>query len=425
MKRPAAAVVVASSLAACLSIQPFQGQLLLKYSDDDGGATVTAPDFFTLHFASGASFHFPDQLTIGSSGNLLGHDGMARCFDESGTGFSLYPTPRISADIPTKPVQNQLVPLMKGPAVVQVRLDWATRLDCSQTRAPGGHSTFTVFPDGRIVRHDTLSDPSQDQIFSNACKCQSYPDPTNTTPDEFIIESYWSFARSFGSLHTVSPPDGTASQPEALPDAGIPPQGADSICLDAGTYQLTSFQPPSDDLQKPHNNILSTKNLIVHRNQQRIGPSDLEELSWDIYSALFVEKDGCTRAAQHVKDYYRPPTLLVNQRAGTASPLDGIYEFYDGGMGSGQAPGFDVSGDTTTLSLPPPLPDGTKPAPLTGGFAVWLRFPQTITVTVPVATRAAATGTWYVPQRVDDHDWIIWFRDPLQNSDDVITIRPD
>lgn len=423
MRLPVAAIAVAASLAACLSIPPFMGSPLLDYKEDNGGAIVTAPDF-TLHFASGASFHLPDRLTmVGSTDNLLGHDDSVLCFDESGTGFSLYPTPRISGDIATQPAQNQLVPLMRGPAVVQVRLDWATRLDCSQTRAPGGHSTFTVFPDGRIVRHDTLSDPSQDQIFSNPCKCQPYPDPMNRTPDEFIIEAYWTFARSFKSLHTVSSSDGTASQPQDLPAPGIPPQGGDAICLDAGTYQLTSFQPPSDDRQKPQNNILWTNDLIVHRNQQRLGPSDLEELSWDITSALFVEKTGCTKAAQHVKDYHEPPTLMVDQIAGTASPLDGIYELPAGGMDSGKDPGFDVSDGITTLSLPPPRPDGTPPPPLRGAFAVWLRFPHAITV--PVATRTAATGVWYVPQRVDDRNWIIWFRDPLQTGDDKIMIRPN
>lgn len=425
MKLPAA-VVMTLPLAACLTIHPFGGQPLLEYSDkdEDGGATVRTldppggapPVAFTLHFASGASFHFPDRLmAAGSSDNLLGRDDVP-CFDESGTGFSLYPTPRISADITTQPAQNQLVPLMRGPAVVQVRLDWATRLACDQTRSPGGHSTFTVFPDGRILRHDVLSDPSQQRILSDACKCQPYSNPT-TMPDEFIIESYWTFSRSFGSLHTVSPLDGTASQAEAIPAPDDPAQGADAICLDTGAYQLTSFQPPSAD-----NNLRSTSNLLVHRNQQRIGPNYLDDLSWDTYSALFLGTDGCNKAAQRVKDHYQPPMLMVDHTAATASPLDGIYEVND--AGASQPHGFDVSGGTITLSLPPPAPDGTPPPPLTGGFAVWLRFPKAKPVAVPVATRAGATGVWYVPQQVDDQSWILWFRDPLKAGDDTITIQP-
>ena len=407
MRRPiAAAITLAAALgAACLAIPPFRPRVLLSYTlddptRDDSGATITGSGF-TLHFAGGSSFHFPDQLMIGSSGNLLGHDSASRCYDQSGTGLSLYPTPRVSADSIATPAQNQLVPVLSGPAVVQVRLDWAARFDCNAHRAPGGNSTFTVFPDGRIVRHDKLGDTSREPIQASQCACGS--DSLN----EFIIASYWMFARSFPTLYV---PGTDSAQELSFPAAGEAHLYS-TICLDGGPYQLASFEvvvPPADPAADPDTTeVFGGTDVIGHRIEQPLGRSSLEVLSWDVHSALFIERGGCPAAFQRAADHAAPRMLTINGNPTPPSPLDGMY---GGDMGNGQT-GID-------------LPDGHArvTGPTTGPFAVWLRFPST--VVVPVASRAGAAPSFYVPQRVDDRNWILWFKDPLAKGE-TITVDPD
>lgn len=400
MRRALAAAVpgAAALAAACLSIPPYRPTPLVTYSDDAGGATVTGPDF-ALHFAGGTRFHFPDSLTIDGV-ELIGHDAAPRCLDESGTGFLLFPTRRISDDGEAPPTESTLEPVLSGPAVVQVRVGWATQFDCNRTRAPHGASTFTVFPDRRIVRHDVLGDANQVQITASACQC------TQPLPEEegkFFVNSFWSLSRaSFAKAWALGPTrDPTTPDPLTLPGPGSNTSGYDTVCLDGSNsaYQLVSaWVNPTEDSAV----LFGRDALISHDVQKPIDTTKLD-VAWDLHGELVLEHAGCTAAFRRALDYEAPPVLVINGTATTASPLDGIY---GGDSGDGK-PGIAVQGGRATLTGHLALP-----------FAVWLRFPDAIDL--PHATRAGATGPWYVPQRLDDRTWIVWFRDPLSDGETII-----
>lgn len=405
--RLAVVVVAASGLGvACLSAPPYHGPDLIISSDD---GTFVAASGFTLRFTGKDGFRLPDTLTIDDSSNRFGRDDMALCYDESGTGILLSPAARISGDTSAQQVQNQLVPVLSGPAVFQVRLDWATRFTCGHSRAPGGSSTFTVFHDGRIVRHDHVGDPSSEPITASQCECSP------GSRGEFNISSYWTFAHDFQGLSGLA---GDGSQQDITPAGTSSLPDYRAICLDGGPYQIGLIEvvPPPDGNTAA---VFWTDKLIGHRVQTPLGNPTLDVLSWDTHSALFVEHSGCTAAFKRAIDYTMPPALMINNVSVLPSELDGMY---GGDMGDGNS-GIDVPDGPTTLTLPPRSPDGTPPKPLLGEFVVRLRFPRA--VVVPIATRMGATPPWYVPQRVSDRDWIIWFRDPLQPGDDTITVRPD
>ncbi|HEX8108853.1 MAG TPA: hypothetical protein VF516_14070 [Kofleriaceae bacterium] len=436
-----AAVAAASAFgAACLTIQPYQGPggpALVDYSvDGRGGATVTTPSL-ALHFAGGSGFHFPDQLLIDNV-DVMGH-AASPCWSQSGTGISVVPMPRVSGDqvdaaLPT--MTSQLQAKLSGPAVVQVEVDWTTRWTfpagemCSTNlnHIPGGSSTFTVFPDGQIVRNDHLTDvnPGMEQIMPGQCVCPDTPMiGGELINNQFILNAFWTFDR------TRFPEQiGLGNNPTPDP-LGIAPDkivtNYSTICLNSmgGKYQIASawVLPPKTPDVSPLAAAYGYDTLLS-LGVEKPGTPNLQ-FPWDVHGALILEQSSCTAAFNRAIAYTTPQKLAITSGSATAdlvrSQLDGMY---GGDPGNGNAPGFDVSDGPTTLSLAAPRPDEPPPPPLTGSFTVWLRFPRGSVPGVPIPTRKGATDGWFVPQRVDDQNWIVWFRDPLQ-AGETITIQPN
>jgi hypothetical protein len=332
------------------------------------------------------------------------------------------PAPPVSGDPETggpSVMASQLQATLSGPAVVQVRLDWTTRFDftsrpmCSPNpnHTPGGSSIFTMFPDGRIVRHDHLFDtnPNMERIVADQCTC---PDPA-LAPEEFNLSSYWAFARDLFPMQ-VGLPD--PSDPSVHDDLGAVPNAIithyNTICLGStsGTYQIGSVW----DVPPGAGPAAFGYDAVVSHDVQK-PPTQTLDFSWDAHGALFIDPGDCTAVFKRAIDYSQQQSKLsVNGTTYTASLLDGMF---GGDPGDGTEPGIEVPDASTTLSLP----DALSP-PFLGQFVVRLKFHRA--VVVPTATRTGATGTWYVPQRVRDDDWIIWFKDPLQTGETIV-VRPN
>lgn len=427
MKLPVVAVAATSAFsAACLSIPsyqgPPQGPVLVGYSEDSRGGATIETSSFKLHFAGG-SFHFPDQLLLDDV-DVMGH-AASPCWGQSGTGIAVVPMPRISGDLVDgglPAMTSELQAVLRGPAVVQLKIDWTTRWTfpagpmCSKnvSHIPGGTSTFTVFPDGQIVRHDHLTDmnPGMEQITANNCMCPDVP----LVDGQFILSSYWTFDRA-----RFPDQRGLGSNGPTSPDElGLAPgriiTNYSTICLDSsdGKHQVASawVVPPETPAGLSPLASAFGYDTLVSLDVQKPGTGNLE-FPWDVHGALFVEQSGCRAAISRAIAYTSPANLAITTGSATTSvapsPLDGLY---GGDPGDGN-PGFLVSDGPTTLSGPLPRP-----------FAVRLRFPGAVPG-VPIAIRRGATGAWYVPQRgVDDRDWILWFQDPLQ-AGETITVQPN
>jgi hypothetical protein len=391
----------AAVFAACLSVPPYSPPTLVSYAEADGGATVEA-DGFQLHFAGGSGFHFPDSLRYGSA-ELIGSDTAARCLDESGAGFLLFPTPRISGDAAATPNESTLTAVLRGPAVVQVRLDWNLRFACEPQRMPSGTSTFTIFPDARIVRHDVLADTNQVRLSAAACQCTT---PTMSEKDKFFVSSFWSFNNAgfvkAGALDGKRDPDAPVPLDYPLPTNKAPVTGYATVCLDgpigAGYHVASTWSVPSG-ADSPV--LFGRDKLLAHDLQKPLDTSKLD-IPWDIHGALIPDKISCTSAFRRALTHAGPPDLALDGAKLTASPLDGLY---GGDDGTGAA-GIAVGGRATLT--------GESGSP----FAVRLKFSSA--VELPRATRAGATGAWYVPQRIDDRDWILWFQDPLTAGESIV-----
>jgi hypothetical protein len=401
---PAVTAMTAAAVftTGCFDLPPYKPPTSVDYIDDKsgGGGTAKGPDF-SLHFAGGG-FHFPDKLTIGSVDDVLGHASQG-CHDESEAGIQIAPTLRISADSNATQATNALMPVLRGPAAVQVKLDWASQFACRDNTSvvPKGTSTFTVFPDGRIVRDDRLEDPNPPDAqapTAGVCAC----DPAEMNINGFTVSSYWAFAQQH--LQNLYSPDMT-------PPIMLPIQNeitSPSIACIAGDAFQVGFSWPTNDQSTIH----GAGTLIAFGRYNGINGSGLEGFPWENSLAMFIERGStdCVTTLAHAKAYNVPATsaLSINgSQSISASLRDGIY----GGAGDSGQPGIMVTADRVELT-------GTVGT----SFAVWLRFPHAVDTLR--ATIANPMGAWYLPQQVANDSWIVWFRDPLSPGQ-TITIKPN
>lgn len=389
----AAAAVFATG---CFSVPPYEPEVRVSYTEAGTGGTATGPGF-ALRFAGGDGFHFPDALMIDGV-DVMGHEvePAAECDAEDGVGLRISPSNRISATGAGDRVLNHLVPVLRGPSVVQVKVEWATSFPCNLMRTPGGTSTFTVFPDGRIVRDDTITDPSMMSIAASQCPC----DPRfNGKP--FYISPFWAFMRKPESRLYAS-----GDGPFPLPAAGMDDQNSNyvSACIDGGGYQVAlAFDNYLDTT------IHGGDALVAFGRNLVIGSSDLGQLDLMSNSSIFIGHTDCKakETIARTTEYLEPSRLSIDGAPGIKpSTHNGIYGGDDGGDGK---PGIKLAADHTQLV-----------GPVTASFAVWLRFPHSVD-----ALRAKVegmTGPWYLPQRVDDDSWIIWFREAI-SANQPITVE--
>jgi hypothetical protein len=389
----AAAVFAAAAVLAtgCLSVPPYKPEVSVSYTETGTGGTAAGPGF-ALHFADGAGFHFPDALTIDGV-DVMGHDTTSACFDQDEVGFQISPTPRISAHGSAPPVTNRLVPVLRGPAVVQLKLDWATQFACNLNRTPGGTATFTVFPDGRIVRYDTIVDPITTSISPTPCSC-------GAEGLQFNVVTFWTFAGA--SFHALYAPNET-----------MLPLPMDTL---VSNYETSCVADPAHQValawRKSKDTEISSSGALIRfgHTLSDVGVPMLAAFTFDNSSAIFIEHAaeaaGCTAATIRAAEHVRPSPLSIGGVPTMPSERDGIY---GGDVGSDGTPGIVLTTDRVELI-----------GPVKSSFAVRLRFPHAVDALR--ATLESASGPWYLPQRVDDRSWIIWFRDPI-SAGQTITVE--
>ncbi|MBL0217855.1 MAG: hypothetical protein IPQ07_28750 [Myxococcales bacterium] len=364
------------------------------------GGTVSGP-FFTLHFADGAStFHFPDHLLIDGTEHL-GSDQTANCYAENQAGMALFPAHTIrSGGMAVVNTSIFLSPL-EGPAVVKVTVNWRTDLvgtdtgGAALTRHPLGSSMFTVFPDGRIVRSDSMSDNgagSTTPIATSSIDCQGL----GTT--SYFPTSFFTLADLPGGETLL----GENGQPAAIP-AGTDLSGNQAVCLDYGTQGVAFGWANAlvSRVRQPTPNLYAfVLDFIQSHNVASIG-----SFNYTGRTEMFLGHGlgSCVQSG-----------LLGRARlVGTAAPAlqfnsDFINPGEEGIYGSEAAPVNVAS--TVTLH-----------GAVTTTFAVWIRFADPMSdITV---TKADTAGPFFVKQRVigKPREWVVWFRDPLTPSQ-AITI---
>ncbi len=238
-------VWLAVGLAACADIpdEPLAGDISTELDPNTGAALVTGPGYQLEFGLPGRpdSFAMPSRLKLlnGDDHDVLEGTQEIPCAFEAGIGLALFPGIDITA-YPGRLGPNGAammsnlvaVPGMQGPGAIQYDVGYTARYQVGagmQTFA--GHSTFTFFATGRIVRHDdfdaSMGAPQLTTNPSEPIGCGG------VTGDGFFLTSYWAFENLFNG--DVVAPDGS--------DA---PTGAQACTFYPGRHTLigVSFQPP-------------------------------------------------------------------------------------------------------------------------------------------------------------------------------------
>ncbi len=353
------------------------------------GGTVQG-QFFVLHFADGAStFHFPDHLVIDGV-ERLGLDTAANCYAENQAGMALFPAHTIRSGGMAAVNTTTLLSPLQGPAVVKVSVNWRTELvgmdtgGGALTRNPLGTSTFTVFPDGRIVRSDSMSDANPTAITMPSIDCLGL----NTM--NYFPTSYVTLADPMGTETFFN----QSGAPTTIP-MGSDLSGNQAVCLDYGTQRVAfgwadaiapRVRRPTPnlygfvlDFTQTHNTGSIGSFSYTGRTEMFLGHG-----SSDCVQSGLLGRAGLVGATA--------PSLQFGANFVTPGP-EGMY-------GSEAAP-VNV---TSTVTLQ---------GDVTTTFAVWIRFANPMSdITV---TKAGTAGPFYVKQSVIGKplEWVVWFRDPL------------
>ncbi|HEY5923249.1 MAG TPA: hypothetical protein VIV11_16330 [Kofleriaceae bacterium] len=393
------------AVGACVSIPTFKGGDAGTDSDGDGGGScmpdlTTGPgtvtfesanggglvtaSTYTMHFAASPEFHFPDDIRIGGVDIMTAR--AQNCAQEDLAGMALYPGPAIRPGGMAPVAASDLIvkPGWGGPAVVKLVTHWGT-LFAACGAMPNGDSMFSLFPEGRVVRHDYMhNDTSLDW---NTCACNS---GVNYYPT-----SYWTFERASFTTVQVGP-----NTPEDVSTFTGPEIGSAYACLQgSGAVSVaTAWEPmiPADQTTR----VLGPNPMTIafvfdwvrmHQNTTA-GPFD-----YTTTSALFLG-GGCSVGIPRAQDFINPAQLTINGFPEDPGIADGIYGGTDDMSNTG---GIPLTSMTAELA-------GAAPV----GFTVWLKFPAPA-CDITITKNPPPGNQFYTKQQIDDDEWVVWFRDPL------------
>lgn len=410
-----AAIVVL--LAGCFSKPGAPGVPVDAPPDVPGGCTPTQPSApgMTLNAARdaitiqpGMTFSFadesmtvpmPERITLNDVNFLATREV---CTIEDQAGIAMYPSFQISpgTGVSATPVRS-LVRRVTGPAYSEFRVRWQRDLMCSVATTAEGETSFSMFPDGRIVRTDTVV-PSNSSTPVTAANCVCMGGGT-----DFLITSFYAFERdvlaAFARINQGFQP---------FPTNQITGESGGCVTLEAGGavalfWDLFTGESPT----MPPTRIRSATNLAAEPDHRvfafvydlHTGPIQ-EGLSVGVRTTMMLDADAstCTTVSNRAVAKAVQPPITVAAVGGANSLVT--------------ANGFGLYDDVTPHLEPVTIsvgPAGSVPA----GFAVTMSLPGTAIST----NRPADDVIW---QRESDGRFYIWFREGLSGTD-TITITPE
>jgi hypothetical protein len=359
--------LVVAVAAGCASVPPSPEERTLLEVDETTGRTSTtsdAPMQFTLQFAD-RGIRMPSSIQL---------DGVNRvapgeCPRESGIGIGLFPAANASAPgLGGDEGSSVLEVDWAGPTIGRITITWSLPYECvTQQQLAQGESTFTVFPNGRIVRHD-IATPSTTtlSVDTNPCGCGA---ETN-----FFFTSYWSFTPT----------------PQVMPDGSPMVDGATAGCAVYSNHMIGVAWPDTDTrvLAEP------AMSSFVHdwaKDSPTLAPDQREVTS----AIMLSEETTPAKCADVIADLDDFPITVAGSQVITDD--SGIY--------------LDTRdhSDPVTITTSRRLPRGFAVSLNVGDFAEVTRSPE-------------RDDGWFATQD-DDGSTVFWFRDGL-NVGESITIDP-
>lgn len=181
------------------------------------GQTIAWPSGMRLRFASPPALELPAAWELSTCGPPLIAPSLG-CGVEDGVGIAVFPAHHVSAQTNQNLLRESQTTWTRGTAYAEVSTYWIADLtiDCNNESVEAV-VTFGMFPDGRIVRVDTVTLPTIGAV--GMCS-------TCGSGDTFYVTSYAALSRS-GLLAAHVPPD----PPGPLPMSGATIEDRDAACV--------------------------------------------------------------------------------------------------------------------------------------------------------------------------------------------------
>jgi hypothetical protein len=257
---------------------------------------------------------------------------------------------------------------MAGPAVARVKIDWTVPFTCALAQQQAqGTSTFTIFPNGRIVRHDVAT-PTMNMLTvdTNPCGCSA--------ESNFYFTSFWGLARA----------------QNANPDGSPFTDGATAGCAVYSNHMIGLTWPDGHTRVITENGISAF--IYEWVTDSMTLPPDERELTSAI---LLSEETAPAKCGDVLADLDDFPIMI----AGSSVVTDDSGIYVDGRQHTGPV----------VISAQRRVPHGFAVALDVGGLAEISRSP-------------AVDGDWYGIQADGDRT-VFWFRDGL-GVGETISIDP-
>ena len=360
-------LVVAVAAAGCAKVPPDpRDARLLDVNEGSGlvSSTDRAPLNFSLQFA-GSGARMPQSLSIEGTNRLA----EGRCANQGGIGIAVYPAvlaaaPMLGGDT----AASTLTFDMTGPAVARAKIDWTVPFECNLAqRQAKGTSTFTIFPNGRIVRHDVTTPTNVAlSVDTNPCGCSS--------ESNFYLTSYWAFMPA----------------QNVNPDGSPFTEGMLSGCAVYGNHMIAVAWPDS------HTRVITDNGVSEFTYEWVTDSMTLSPDQRELVSAIQLSKETApARCADALADLDDFPITV----GGSSIITD------DSGIYIDNRPHTE----RVEISAPRRIPRGFAVALDVGGFGEITRNPP-------------ADGDWYGAQH-DNGRTVFWFRDGLDVGQ-TIAIEP-
>ena len=308
-------------MPACIDIPPFPMQSVDAGADplprltttvDDGtGRTLVETGIYRLRFEN-EGWHMPESLELVkdvSEAEWLAYNAP---YNEDGLGMSLYPEYFVNAD-PDQVVGSgtRTVPVV-GPVKSVVEVSWMGPPLCGGATMVTGTSRFTFFPDGRIVRVESLQS-------GEVCP-DLFVGPNLTLATGQLEEAAWQREGVPGSATYLPPPDPPLDMVVVLDNK--PATGW--LCVHGGlfTIGMTWRAPP---MPEPWSHVELALNVPATRMSYYF--SEFVPLvanhSYLAHTALFLRDDAlaCADFGALAATYQEAPELV----GATFRSDDGIY----------------------------------------------------------------------------------------------------
>ncbi|MEO7732757.1 MAG: hypothetical protein ABIY55_17435 [Kofleriaceae bacterium] len=370
-------LVVVAAAGACVPVPPFrddaqpmppQQAVLLNVNRETGetASTSDAPILYAVRF-SDRGVRMPEAIIV--EGEDVLQSGV--CPYESGVGITVYPMFSASPGyVGTDPL-NTLSVDWAGPVIARVTVGWSSKYTCNgAVQEASGTSTFTMFPNARIVRHDTAK-PATSALVIDGVQCGCLKD------DNFNFSSFWAFQPTTQTVLR----DGTAwTDGTSALGCAVYPHHTIGV----------GFSDPT------HARLFTGTGAAAFTYDWEHTATTLPRDERQTTTAILLSKETqVSRCGDVTAELLDPQITIGGVQIGTDD--SGIY------------PG--PARQTTPYQI-------RSPVPLPRGFAVSLDLGA-----VPVVESSSpVTGAWYAAQ-VEGDRVLLWFRDGLAVGE-TITIDP-